>query len=150
MITKDLQEFYQAANKSKALIAIDYGRKKFGIASSTPDWGMSMPKEIIDYNNLDYLINISNLSGGVVIGLPLNLKGGDSELSVEVEKFAAKLANLIQTPIFLQDERYTSKTADNLLKERGYNRKVRNQIDDMVSAHLILSTVIDSIKNIRK
>ena len=62
--------------------------------------------------------------------------------------FVNKLAKETNLPIYLQDERLTSRAADNMLKNMGFNRRQRNQRDDMAAASLILETVLESVKKI--
>ena len=77
------------------------------------------------------------------------MDGSQSSQTEIVLKFVAKLAARTNIPIFLQDERMTSKAADNFLKLLGSNRKKRNDSDDAVAAALILETVLQSVINIR-
>lgn len=149
MIDSTLEQFCQKLAPGKRLIAIDYGSKKLGVAISDPSLYMSLPmKEIIEPNNerkIAHIIRISkeNASGGIVIGLPINMDGTRSEQTEIVQKFAEKLATQTGLPIFLQDERLTTKAADNLLKTIGLKRKERNARDDSIAACLILDTVLD-------
>ena len=149
MISHTLEEFCKNLAPGQRLIAIDYGSKKLGVAISDPSLCMSLPmKEIIEPNNerkIAHIIRISkeNAAGGIVIGLPINMDGTRSEQTEIVQKFAHKLALKTDLSIFLQDERMTTKAADNLLKTLGLKRKERNTRDDSIAACLILDTVLD-------
>lgn len=48
----------------------------------------------------------------------------------------------------MQDERLTSKLANNLLKSFGLNRKKRDAQDDLTAASLILETTLESVKRL--
>ncbi|MCZ6896410.1 MAG: Holliday junction resolvase RuvX, partial [Rickettsia endosymbiont of Ixodes ricinus] len=85
---------------------------------------------------------------GVVIGLPQNMSGAVTEQTDIVISLVAELKKSINLPIYLQDERLTTKAANNFLKSFGVKRKDRNNNDDAVAASMILETVLDSIKNI--
>lgn len=89
------------------------------------------------------MLQEKNISA-IVIGLPINMDGTKSEQTILTEKFAEKLEKRSNLPIFLQDERLTSKAADNLLKGFGLKRKDRNNQDDLAAASLILETVLNS------
>lgn len=149
MIDPTLEEFCQKLAPGKRLIAIDYGSKKLGIAISDPSICMSLPmKEILEPNDERKITNIirvsqENSACAIVLGLPINMDGTRSSQTEIVQKFAEKLATHTKLPIFLQDERLTSKAADNLLKTIGLKRKERNARDDSIAACLILDTVLD-------
>lgn len=64
-----------------------------------------------------------------------------------MKDFANKLANKLLLPIFLCDERLTSKAANNLLKMGNIKRKVRNAIDDRVAASIILEGTLKRMQN---
>jgi putative Holliday junction resolvase len=156
MICKNIQELSNNIKANNPIIAIDYGFKKIGIAISNNIRTFAMPLEIIlnDKNNakiaksrIQKIID-QYLIGAIIIGLPINMNGTFSEQTEIVQKFAQNLSVEFQLPIFLQDERMTSKEANNLLKSFGIKRKLRNQNDDMVAATIILESVLESLKKI--
>lgn len=152
MIIHTLQEFCKLFQPNKPILSLDYGTKKIGIAISTPDHKMSLPFVILTgdsekkkLHSITNLLQEKNI-GAIVIGLPVNMDGTKSEQTMLTEKFAEKLEKRTSLPIFLQDERLTSKAADNLLKNFGLKRKDRNDQDDLAAASLILETVLNSKK----
>lgn len=150
MIIKTIEEFSSFFNQGKSLIAIDYGIKKLGIAISTPDHKIAMPFKLITEDNakrkIDILVNLIKEQNicAIVIGIPYHMDGSSSEQTLVVQKFIKKLSNQIDLPIFLQDERLTTKAANVFLKNFGLNRKRRNMQDDLVAASMILETVLES------
>lgn len=154
MIVTTLQEFYSFFKFGKPLLGIDYGNKKVGIAISSPDHFIAMPHSIIVENKeskkLDIIAEIvkQNNACALVIGLPVHMDGTHSDQTKIVINFAEKLALKINLPIFLQDERLTSRAADSLLKMMGLNRKQRNERDDLASASLILETVLEGVRRL--
>lgn len=157
MITTDIELFYQSFSKGKALLAIDHGLKKIGLAISSPELTMALPLKTINIDKmpLHKLVEEINLLikarsiGAIVIGLPLSLDGTENEQSRLVCKFASAIAKACSLAIFLQDERYSSKEADNLLKSTGMKRRERNSVDDAVAASLILETTLRSIQRLK-
>lgn len=153
MIVSNLQEFYLALPLNASLIAIDYGSKKLGLAISNKERTVAMPLNIISGVNLNAQITALQSAiqkyeaCGIVLGLPVHMSGELSEQSKIVVKFAEKLEKYINLPIYLQDERLTTKAANNFLKSFGIKRKMRNNNDDSVAASMILETVLNSIKN---
>lgn len=153
MITPSLQEFYDSLKINTAIMALDLGDKKLGIAISDMKWIMAMPFEVI--TSLNEKHKISHIIGviqkhkicGIVVGLPLNMDGTESEQTKKTNLFAEKLSSKIELPLFMQDERMTSLAANSLLKSAGMNRKDRHQMDDQVAACLILESVISNMRS---
>jgi putative Holliday junction resolvase len=152
MIITSLQEFYSFFQPNKPVLAIDYGGKKIGIAISSPDHFMAMPHSIIlaskEPEKLEKIARIASQNNicALVIGLPVHMDGTHSDQTKTVINFAEKLSKKTNLPIYLQDERLTSRAADSLLKTMGLNRKQRNERDDMAAASLILETTLESVK----
>lgn len=156
MIVKSLQELYPFIAKGKPVLGIDYGLKKTGIAISTPDHAISLSLTILTHDKDNEKITeiiklaISKQVCAIIIGLPLDKQGLETLQSLNVKKFADKLASRVVLPVFLQDERFSSKAADNMLKILGLNRKERNNSDDLLAAGIILETSLLSIKKLYK
>lgn len=154
MILASLQEFYSCFEINRPVLSIDYGSKKIGLAISSPDHIIAMPHSIIlapkDSEKLEKIADIimrSNICA-IVIGFPLYMDGTHSDQTKIVINFADRLSKKTNLPIFLQDERLTSRAADNLLKQMGFNRKQRNERDDLASASLILETTLESVRKL--
>lgn len=152
MIINTLEKFCTYFNQAEPIIAIDYGQRKIGVAISIPGHMMSLPlcliEERLEKKQLQQIKNIieqKNIAA-IIFGLPLNMNGTKNQQTIIVKEFASKLAKQTKLPIFLQDERLTSKAADNFLKNFGLKRKERNQLDDLTAASMILETVLDNIK----
>ena len=150
MIINTLEEFCTFFKLNQPLIGVDYGQKKIGLAISTPDHKMCLPLCMLTGDSQKKKLNeIATIAKeknacGIVIGLPLSMDGSKSEQTNIVEEFAEKLARRTNLPIFLQDERLTSKAADSLLKSFGLSRKDRNNQDDLTAASMILETTLKS------
>ncbi|RYE06479.1 MAG: Holliday junction resolvase RuvX [Rickettsiaceae bacterium] len=155
MITRDLRVFYDGIIKGSPIIAIDYGNRKTGIAISNHEHSFSIPLEIIenisDHAKLDQITSLLNKHscGAIVIGLPIAMNGSTTEQTKITLGFAAKLAKLTSCLIYLQDERLTSRAANNLLKSFGIKRKARNATDDSVAANIILQDTLNSISKLK-
>jgi len=154
MIIDTVQEFCKFFQKGHAVISIDHGLKKLGLAISSPDHHLPMPLKLIeiesDKKKLKEIIEIIKEQKicAIVVGLPVNMDGTKSPQTLLVENFAEKLSRRTNLPIFMQDERLTSKAADNLLKDLGLKRKNRNAQDDLVAASMILETTLNSVRNL--
>jgi len=154
MIIDTLQEFCTFFKLGQPLIGVDYGQKKIGLAISTPDHQMSMPLQLLtgdsEKKKLNEIAEIAKNKNAcaIVIGIPFNMDGTKSEQTLIVEKFTEKLERRTHIPIFFQDERLTSRAADNLLKSFGIKRKDRNKNDDLTAASMILETTLLSKQNL--
>ena len=80
---------------------------------------------------------------GIVLGLPKNMNntiGPKGELSLQ---FKEKLENILDVPIYLQDERLTTKSATDMLIMGNVSRKNRKKVVDSVAATIILQSFLD-------
>ena len=66
--------------------------------------------------------------------------GPKGELSIE---FKEKLEKVISIPVYLQDERLTTKSATDMLIQGGVSRKKRKNVIDSVAAAIILQSYLD-------
>ena len=78
--------------------------------------------------------------GTVVVGLPLNLNGTDS---VQLENKLRSMA-LQDVQVVFQDERFTTKLAEQVLIDGGVRRENRKKYVDKQAAVLILQSYLDS------
>ena len=112
-------------------LALDYGTKRIGIAVSTPlDTVHPRPRLLRttldrDLEALNALIE-ENEAEAVVMGLPHNMDGSESEMEREVRAFAKELAKRCQLPIYGTDERLTSEAATSIL---GSSRAAKEKRD---------------------
>ena len=87
---------------------------------------------------------------GIVIGLPLNMNGTDSEQTGKVREFGTMLENKMRSTamkgieIIWQDERLTTVQAERVLVEADVSRKKRKQVIDKQAAVLIQQSYLDS------
>ena len=88
--------------------------------------------------------------GTVVVGLPLNLNGTDSVQTEKVRAFKEKLENKLRSmalqdvQVVFQDERFTTKLAEQVLIDGGGRRENRKKYVDKQAAVLILQSYLDS------
>ncbi len=149
----NIKEFKQGIPKYKAILGIDYGSKRIGIAVSDLSCTIASSYKIIyrkgineDISELSKIIQEKEI-GGIVMGLPLQMNGLEGEIAKEVRKFAEILIEKIGLPILLWDERLSSSAMENfLIKEVDLSRKKRAKVLDATAAAYILQGVLDAIK----
>lgn len=83
----------------------------------------------------------------IVVGLPLDEHGDESDWTREVRAFGEKLAERTALPLHFVDERMTSARAQRAIREAGLSRTQRERKDlvDATAAVIILQTHLDSL-----
>ena len=129
------------------LIALDFGLRRIGVATGTCVTGTAGPLTTMsavdgepDWQQLTNILQEWQ-PDILVLGLPYNTDGSESEMTARVRKFAAELEARYQKRVSFIDERYTSVEAEALLKEerrRGTRtRKINKEDVDARAAQLI-------------
>ena len=137
-------------------IALDVGDKSIGVAVSDALMltanGIMTIERIGIRKDADKVLSIvkENQCNIIVIGLPLNLDGSDSIQTQKVRDFRQMLENKMRSTavkgidIVYQDERFTTKMAENILIEADVSRKKRKAVIDKQAAVIILQSYLDS------
>jgi putative Holliday junction resolvase len=130
------------------LLALDLGKKRVGIAVSDEMWMTVRPLAPLHRTNWKELVHaVGELvrrfdARGVVIGLPLNLDGSDGQAAREARKSALNFELSLKLPVYLQDERLTSREAEESLRAAGYSDHEVRQLVDSHAASIILRDFI--------
>ena len=109
------------------IIAFDYGEKKIGVAVGQTSTNTSSPLKIIfNKDNKTNWISISSLldewkPGLILLGKPLNMDGGESEIMKKVDKFYKELKSIYDADIEFVDERLTTFEAREILKDEKHD-----------------------------
>ena len=131
-----------------ALLGIDYGTKRIGVAVCDPDRVIASPvgTQANDHTREAYFRGLCAGARfvGIVVGLPLHASGAESPMSGEARAFAKWLSALVTLPVVMWDERHTSFAAEGALLDAGLTRKKRKEKVDRVAAQMILQTFIDA------
>ena len=134
------------------VLGIDFGERRVGLALSDPSATIAQPlptltrragkrapvaaiAEIIRDNEVEQ----------VVIGLPLNLAGDETDWTRTVREFGGKLEARARIPVEYVDERLTSVQAERAVRSLGLKRSEREQKHriDAAAAVLLLQTFLD-------
>ncbi len=75
----------------------------------------------------------------LVIGLPYNFDGSENEMTAEVRRLHRNFSLSLTIPVFFQDERLSSKSAQQNLFDRGLEMKQIMKVIDSEAAAVILS-----------
>ena len=99
------------------VLALDYGEARCGCALSDPTGTLATPLPAIERPGTRRgLARIVALVGEreadrVVVGLPIGLSGDDTPQTAETRAFADRLAERLDVPVELYDERFTTRIA---------------------------------------
>lgn len=132
------------------ILAIDYGLRRVGIAVTDPMQMIAQPLETVDTGKIwEYLDKYfkSEQVETIVLGFPKNMDGSDTDATIPVLEFEAKLKERFPIVHLARvDERLTSRMAKQTLLEAGYKKKDRRnkKLVDTVAAALILQTYLAS------
>ena len=131
-------------------LGLDLGSRTLGVAVSDKTGLIASSLKVIRHEEeYDRLINdVKNLVlelkiDAIVLGFPKNMNntiGPKGELSLE---FKEKLEKILDIPIYLQDERLSTKSALDTLIQGDVSRKNRKKIVDSLAATIILQTYLD-------
>lgn len=133
-------------------LAIDYGRKRTGLAVCDAQETMAFPFDVLhDQKNLVQRIEqivASEHIEAVVVGLPLNMDGSQGPQAKQVLAFAKQLERHIAIPIHFQDERLSSFGAEEKLQAMGLSKAKQRERLDAVAAAEILQAFLDERKGV--
>jgi len=125
------------------VLAIDYGRKRIGLALSDELGLTARPLSILERSNrqtdMRRLREICREQGvaRILVGHPVHMTGEPSDMSEESARFATRLAKELGIPTELADERLTSWEADQFLAEAKSRRPRNAPVDDLAAAILL-------------
>ena len=127
------------------ILAIDYGKKRIGIAISDSKKSIAFPLKTIENKEIFlYLKEIiqSEKIEAIVLGEPKTLNNKENILFLEVINFRKKIISLFSLPVHLVDERFSSKIASKIILDANIKKMKRRDksLLDKVSASLILET----------
>jgi putative Holliday junction resolvase len=124
------------------VLALDYGSARCGCALSDPTGTIVTPIEVVP--NPDTRRGLAQIQRlvreheveRVVVGLPLSLRGGDSEQTLQTRAFARRLSLRLGegVPVELHDERFTTRMA-----QRESSGTSSTAEDSRAAAHMLES-----------
>lgn len=81
----------------------------------------------------------------IIVGMPLRMDGSAGTRAKTTQEFAGWLERILGLPIRFWDERLTTKQANRILSQRKMDPKAKKDVEDQVSAMIILSSYLESI-----
>jgi putative Holliday junction resolvase len=108
------------------ILAFDYGLKHIGVSvgqfvtrTASPLVTLRAKNGKPNWVDVDRLVSDWQPTN-LVVGLPINMDGTESDMSAQARDFADALASRYTLPVALADERLTSRAAQELSRERSH------------------------------
>jgi putative Holliday junction resolvase len=131
-----------------ALLALDVGSKRIGVAVADPTGTFALPLTVIERTNLKAdLERITRLASEydadeVVVGYPMTLSGAQGPAAEKMDRFIEQLQRIFTGTIHRADERLTTAQATKTLIAADVSRSKRKTVVDKMAAALILETFL--------
>lgn len=138
--------------RAKRVLAIDYGRRRMGLALSDELRVTARPLATIlrvnreaDLRRLRQICREHSVAH-IIVGHPLHLSGKAGEMAEETARFAARLKKETGIDTELVDERLTSWEAEQTVNTTRTPRSSKRQALDAVAAAVLLRDYLDQRK----
>jgi putative Holliday junction resolvase len=134
------------------VLAIDYGKRRVGLALSDPTRTLATGLPTLERRPGQSLadaiaaIVLEREAAEVVVGLPLNMSGTAGARAEEVRRFADEIAQRISIPVHLWDERLSTVRAQRVLRDAGVDARAGKARVDRMAAVLILQNYLDHLR----
>ncbi|MBE6213540.1 MAG: Holliday junction resolvase RuvX [Rikenellaceae bacterium] len=134
------------------ILAIDYGRKRTGLAVTDPLRIIAGALATVETKQLErWLADYfkENDVDIIVLGKPSQMDGSPSETMRYIEPLAGRLRNAYPDKrVVLYDERFTSVLAHRTMLESGIGKMARRDkaLVDRISATIILQSFMESVE----
>jgi putative holliday junction resolvase len=150
MIFFDINEFSNHLKPGYRILGLDVGLVRVGVSLS--DEGKFLATNYASFNLKKQKINFkeifeNNKICAIVIGYPLQMDGTEGKSCVMVHEFIKKHLLKLNSPIFLQDERFSTAAVQRYLKEMNFTRKQQVDLNDKAAASYILQAALDKLDN---
>ena len=131
------------------IMGLDYGSVTVGVAISDSMLLTAQPVEVIKRQTLARIQVLAeeNDVGRIVLGYPKNMNNSEGERVERTKEFMEKLKARTGLEVVLWDERLSTVSAMDVLKEGGVRSEHRKTYVDKIAASLILQGYLDSIHN---
>lgn len=148
------EEFIKSLPHVGALLALDVGRKRIGVAVSDITRLVATPLHTIHRKKFsDVMATFVKLiqkyeAVGIVVGYPYEMSGNEGVACQSVRHFSHNALTALQEysmylPLLLWDERSSSQGAEKAMLEADMSRKKRADRIDNVAAGLILQSFLE-------
>jgi putative Holliday junction resolvase len=151
----DLTQFAAALPPTGALLGIDPGEKRIGVAVSDTTRLIASALDTVARTKFaaDAAAILKLYDGrgcaGLVVGLPLNMDGSAGPAAQSARAFARNLLAKRETPLLLWDERLSTAAVTRTLIEGDASRRRRGEVVDKMAAAYMLQGALDAMQERR-
>jgi putative Holliday junction resolvase len=131
-------------------MALDVGDSRIGVALSDPLEMLASPlvilKRLNEASDIQNIVNLVNehKAGKLLVGLPLSLSGETGIQAQKVKAFADRIAASLSIASEMVDERFSTATAKEYMRENGKKKdRFKKKHDDAMAAAVILQSYLD-------
>jgi len=131
-------------------LAVDYGRKRIGLAISDPLGMIASPAGFISRREgkrppiTKILARATELEArGFLLGLPLDGEGNETDWTAEIRALGAEIAKRSGMPVRFLDERFTTAAALRTVREMGESTRGRKGDVDSLAATILLQHALN-------
>jgi len=149
MMSPTAASFHPDFPTTGALLGVDHGTRRLGLAVSNSDQTIAAPLETRPLRNpaqdLKYLREVINdyRIVGIVVGLPIRLNGEEGDQARLVRRFGEDLRQKLGLPVDYCDERFSSMEAEVLMWSQGISPTRKKEQLDRLAAQVILQSYLD-------
>ena len=131
-------------------VGVDLGSARVGVAVSDPGGVLASPHSVIrrgrsradDHRALAAIVDEVG-AGVVVVGMPYSLDGSVGPAAKLVEAEVEELRGVLDVPVEVYDERFTTVTAERSLGEGGVRGRARRKVVDQAAAAVLLQAWLE-------
>jgi putative Holliday junction resolvase len=141
--------------KDSFFLGFDYGEKTIGVAIGNSRTGQARPLTTLavhrqqpDWAVVTRLIE-NWQPAALIVGLPLNMDDSANPMTKLANKFGKRLAGRYNLPIYMVDERLTSREASMELSDAGISVIRHKEKVDEIAAQSILQTFLNDYPEAR-
>ena len=138
-----------SAQAASTILAFDYGAKHIGLAVGDTETRMAHALGVVEgVGDAARMAEIASLVGEwrpqrLVVGLPLALDGTEHEMTARARRFARRLAARLGLPVDFADERLSSVSAEEGLREAGRGARRHKQLVHGEAARIFLQSYLN-------
>jgi putative Holliday junction resolvase len=151
----DLPAFAAALPARAAVLGIDPGEKRIGVAVS--DATRLIASSIATITRTKFAADAEAIlklydqrqCAGIVVGLPLNMDGSSGPAAQSARAFARNLLAKRDAPLLLWDERLSTAAVTRTLIEGDASRRRRGEVVDKMAAAYMLQGALDAMQERR-
>jgi putative Holliday junction resolvase len=148
----DLPTFAAALPRFGALLGLDPGEKRIGVAVSDVSRLIASSFDTVKRTKFAedaatiFKLYDARQCAGFVVGLPLNMDGASGPAAQSARAFARNLLAVRDAPMLLWDERLSTSAVTRTLIEADASRKRRSEVVDKLAAAYMLQGALDAMQ----